>query len=264
MSVKGNVVDTVSVSSAVRGPVPRISPLFLTLVALAAAGGALTLVASRLTVTVGIVVLVLAGWAVSLCLHEFGHALVADRGGDHSVRLKGYLTLDIRRYSHAGVTVVLPLLFLLIGGIPLPGAAVWIDRSALRSRAATSVVSLAGPAVNLVLAVLLGVAVPFAPLALATGLSFLALIQVLAFVLNLLPIPGLDGFGVIDPYLPATTRVAAARVGPYAPLALVAVIFLIPQASALLFSVASAVFGAAGGSEELAGIGQALFFFWRP
>ena len=80
------------------------------------------------------VVLVLAGWAVSLCLHEFGHACVAYRGGDRSVRGKGYLTLDIRRYTDVGLSFVLPVVFLLLGGIPLPGGAVWINHGAIRSR----------------------------------------------------------------------------------------------------------------------------------
>ena len=96
--------------------------------------------------TTGIVLLVLAGWAVSLCLHEFGHAYTAYRGGDRSVRAKGYLTLDIRRYADLGLSLVLPVFFLLLGGIPLPGGAVWIDHGAIRSRAVRSLVSLAGPA----------------------------------------------------------------------------------------------------------------------
>ena len=78
-----------------------------------------------------------AGWAVSLCLHEFGHAYTAYRGGDRSVRAKGYLTLDIRRYADLGLSLVLPVFFLLLGGIPLPGGAVWIDqrRDSVTSRA---------------------------------------------------------------------------------------------------------------------------------
>ena len=243
----------------------RISPIFLALVAVAAAGGALTLVPARPAIFGGVIVLVLAGWAVSLCLHEFGHAVVADRAGDHSVRGMGYLTLDIRRYTNLGLTFVLPLLFLLIGGIPLPGGAVWINRAALRSRAAATMVSLAGPLVNLLLAVVLAVVVGTAglPVALAAGLSFLALIQVLAFVLNILPLPGLDGFGAIEPYLSFSTRAAAARFAPYTALVLFAVLFLVPGVAALFFMAASSVFGAAGGSADLATVGQELFFFWR-
>jgi Zn-dependent protease len=251
-----------SVFSA-RRPARGISPVFVALVLVTIAGGALTLVGTRVAVTAGVVVLVLAGWAVSLCLHEFSHALVADRCGDHTVRGQGYLTLDIRRYANVGLTFVLPLLFLLIGGIPLPGGAVWIRRGLLRSRAAASAVAAAGPLMNLLLAFLISLLVPLVPPLLGAGLSFLALIQVLAFILNVLPIPGLDGWGIIDPYLPEHTRLAVSRFAPYAPLVLFAVlVFLRPVASAL-FGLASLVYGAVGGDSTLAGLGQELFFFWQ-
>ena len=119
----------------------RISPWFLALVGATAVGGVLAVIgtpealasSSSALLTAGVVVLVLAGWAVSLCLHEFGHAYVAYRAGDRSVRGKGYLTLDIRRYTDLGLSFVLPVVFLLLGGIPLPGGAVWIDHGAIRS-----------------------------------------------------------------------------------------------------------------------------------
>ena len=47
---------------------------------------------------------------------------------------------------------------------------------------------------------------------LAAALSCLALIQVLAFVLNILPVPGLDGFGVLEPFLSPQARLLAAKV----------------------------------------------------
>jgi Zn-dependent protease len=249
---------SVAPRSRLRSPV---SPIFLVLVALTVAGCALTVVPSRGAVIGGTVLVVLAGWAVSLCLHEFSHALTADRCGDHSVRALGYLTLDIRRYANIGLTLVLPLLFLLIGGIPLPGGAVWIQRAALRSRPAVSAVSLAGPVANLVLAAVIGVGVALTapPLPLAAALSFLGLIQVLTFVLNLLPIPGLDGWGVIDPYLPYRTRVGAARIAPYAPFAVILLLFLLPGASSLLFALAQAVFGLVGGDGTAAALGSAQF-----
>lgn len=244
--------------SRLRSPV---SPIFLALVVLTAAGGALTLLPSEGAIIGGTVLLVLAGWAVSLCLHEFSHALTADRCGDHSVRGLGYLTLDIRRYANVGLTLVLPLLFLILGGIPLPGGAVWIQRSALRSRAAMSAVSVAGPLANLVLAAVIALALALTspPLPLAAALAFLGLIQVLTFVLNLLPVPGLDGWGVIDPYLPYRTRAGAARIAPYAPLAIILLLFLLPGASAVLFLVADAIFSLVGGDSTLAAVGQDQF-----
>ena len=230
----------------------RVSPWFLVLVAITIAGAVLTVAgtpsstarSATVLLTTGIVLLVLGGWAVSLCLHEFGHAAVAYRGGDRSVRDKGYLTLDIRRYTDVGLSFVLPIVILLVGGIPLPGGAVWINHAAIRSRAVQSLVSLAGPATNLVLGGLLTAAVALVqmPIGLAIGLSCLAFIQVIAFVLNILPIPGLDGFGVLEPFLSLPARRMAAKVRPWAPLVLFVLIISVPGVATVFFQ--------AGGTSE--------------
>ena len=251
----------------------RVSPLFLLLLVVAVGGGVLAAVGttglvdngSSVLFTTGVVLLVLGGWAVSLCLHEFGHAAVAYRGGDRSVRDKGYLTLDIRRYTDIGLSFVLPVFFLLLGGIPLPGGAVWINHAALRSRGTRSLVSFAGPATNLVIGALCTAAVAFVamPVGLARGLSALALIQVLAFVLNMLPIPGLDGFGVIEPYLSAPARQLAVRVRPWAPLVLFVFIIGVPGVSSAFFELGQLIFGAVGGNARDAAYGYRELFFWR-
>ena len=242
-----------------------VSPFFLILVAVSVGGAVLAAVGSGAVTITGIVLLVLGGWAVSLCLHEFSHALVAHHSGDTSIRMRGYLTLDIRRYTNVGLTFVLPVLFLLLGGIPLPGGAVWIDNSAIRSRAARSLVSLAGPLVNLAFGLVLTLAVAAVPMpvGLAAGLSCLALIEVLAFVLNILPVPGLDGFGVIEPYLPDSARRLAERVRMWATLVLLVVLLGVPGASAILFGFGNAVFSALGGNGALAGAGYTALQFWR-
>lgn len=251
----------------------RVSPWFLLLVAIAVAGAVLTVAGtpaalasgSSALLTAGIVLLVLGGWAVSLCLHEFGHAAVAYRSGDRSVRAKGYLTLDIRRYTDVGLSFVLPIVILLVGGIPLPGGAVWIDHAAIRSRGARSLVSLAGPATNLVIGALLTAAVALVPMpiGLAVGLSCLAFIQVIAFVLNIVPIPGLDGFGVFEPFLSLPARRLAARVRPWAPLVLFLVIIGVPGAGSVFLQAGGAVFAAVGGDTELAFAGYGELMFWR-
>ena len=99
---------------------------------------------------------VLIGWIFSLCLHEFSHALVAYLGGDTTVKDKGYLTFNPLKYTHPVYSLLLPLLFLVMGGIGLPGGAVYIETWRLRSRNWMSVVSLAGPTANLILAIILG------------------------------------------------------------------------------------------------------------
>ncbi|QJY46724.1 site-2 protease family protein [Pseudonocardia broussonetiae] len=248
-----------------RGVSSRVSPWFLVLVLVTVGGGALTALGSGVLLTTGVVLLVLGGWAVSLCLHEFGHAYVAYRNGDLSVRDKGYLTLDIRRYTDPVLSFGLPVVFLLLGGIPLPGGAVWIQHGAIRSRAARSLVSLAGPAINLVLGAALTVTVAAVsmPIGLAVGLSCLALIQVLAFVLNILPVPGLDGFGVLEPFLSFPARRFAARVRPWAPLALFVLLIGVPGVASAFFDLAYAAFSAVGGDGRLAALGYGELLFWR-
>jgi Zn-dependent protease len=242
----------------------RPSPLFFALLAVAVAGGVLASLDSRTAITSGIVLLVLGGWAVSLCLHEFGHAYVAYRSGDWSVPEKGYLTLDIRRYTDPVLSFVLPLIFLLIGGIPLPGGAVWINRGSLRSRGAESAVSLAGPAANLMLGALivLAVATVEMPAGLLVGLSYLAFLQVLAFLLNILPVPGLDGFGAIEPYLSYDARRIANQVRPWAPLALFALLIALRPLSEAFFDAGYGVFELVGGDPIAAQIGASEFLFW--
>jgi Zn-dependent protease len=270
-------VGRASCTGQQNGDVPdvsnRVSPWFLLLVAVSVGGAVLAalgtpelLTGPSVLLTSGIVLLVLGGWAVSLCLHEFGHAAVAYRGGDWTVRGKGYLTLDIRRYTDVGLSFVLPVVFLLLGGIPLPGGAVWINHGMIRSRPMQSMVSLAGPLTNLVLGALLTIAValvPSMPLGLAVGLSALAFIQVLAFVLNILPIPGLDGFGVLEPYLSMPARQLAAKVRPWATIVLFLLIVGLPGVARVFFDLGIAVFGAIGGDARFAFEGYNLLLFWR-
>jgi Zn-dependent protease len=246
--------------------------LFLLLLAVTVVGGVLCTVGtesalrgSTTLLTAGVVLLVLAGWCVSLCLHEFGHAYVAHRGGDHSIANRGYLTLDIRRYANVGLSFVLPVVFLLLGGIPLPGGAVWVNQWALRSRGVRAFMSFAGPAANLVLGILLSLAVIFVPMnqGLAVGLSCLALIEILAFVLNILPVPGLDGYGVLEPYLSPEAQRLGEKVRPWAPLVLFLLVLGVPGVSRVLFGVGQYLFALIGGDAQYAAVGYGLLLFWR-
>ncbi len=62
-------------------------------------------------------------WIFSVCLHEFGHAIVAYYGGDTSVREKGYLTFNPLKYTHPVYSLLMPVIFMMLGGIGLPGGA---------------------------------------------------------------------------------------------------------------------------------------------
>jgi len=207
--------------------------------------------------------LVLFLWIFTVCLHEFAHARVAFAGGDTSVRDKGYLTLNPLRYLDPVTSLLLPVVFLVLGGIGLPGAAVYIERHRLRSRHWESAVSIAGPLTNLLLLfVIAAVVAAFRDSPVAPALAFLGLLQASAVVLNLLPLPGFDGYGVISPYLAPNVREVFDRYAGYAMWALFLMLFLVRP-------VARAFWGLVGGLAELAGIplglaqfGYAEFRFW--
>jgi Zn-dependent protease len=243
----------------------RPSPIFLVILAVAVVGGVLTTLDSQTALDAGTLLLILGGWGASLTLHEFSHAIVAYRGGDYAVRNKGYLTLDIRRYTDPVFSIVLPLLLLAFGGIPLPGGAVWINHHALRSKRVESAVSLAGPLSNLVIGLLITLAVRFTvtSFTLAAGLSYLALLQILAFLLNILPIPGLDGWGAIEPWLSQEARRFGAMVRPWAPLVLFVLLIGVSSINALFFGITDHIFTFFGGDDLLADLGEGNFLFWK-
>jgi Zn-dependent protease len=159
-----------------------------------------------------VTILVFAAWIFSLCLHEFSHAIVAYWGGDTSVKDKGYLTFNPLRYADPLLSIVYPLLFLLIGGIGLPGGCVYIERDRLRGRGWDCAVSLAGPMSNAVLAVALSTPFMFGWVDLNSknwfwaAYAFVIELQICAVYFNMLPVPPLDGFGAIAPWLPRDTR----------------------------------------------------------
>jgi Zn-dependent protease len=159
---------------------------------------------------VAVFLLVTLGWVVSVSLHEFGHALVAYQSGDLAVIQRGYLTLNPLRYTHGFMSIVLPVLVLLLGGIGLPGGAVYINLGAVKSKKLRSLVAIAGPLMTGLIIVVLAVLLAFFHRTanfsqhseFIGGLNFLVFIQIWALVFNLLPIPGFDGFGAIMPFLP--------------------------------------------------------------
>nr|WP_205860973.1 site-2 protease family protein [Planosporangium flavigriseum] len=182
---------------------------------------------------------VVAGWLVSLCLHEYAHAITAFHGGDQMVAHRGYLTLNPLKYTHPFLSFVIPLVFVLLGGIGLPGGAVWVDRHSIRSRRWDSLISFAGPATNLLFTIVL--VLPFA-VGVDTAahetfwaaVAFLAFLQLTAAVLNFVPIPGVDGGNLIEPWLNPQWRRAFQQIAPYGMLILIVLLWT-PRINALFF-----------------------------
>jgi Zn-dependent protease len=210
-------------------------------------------------------IVVLVGWVFSLCLHEFSHALVAYYGGDTTVREKGYLTFNPLKYTHPVYSLLLPLMFLLLGGIGLPGGAVYIETWRLRSRGWITAVSLAGPASNLLLAILLGIFLHFAPVTsggIWPGLGFLAFLQVSALVLNLIPLPPFDGFGAIEPYLPMELRTRLMQTRGMLSFAIFFLLWYIPFVNNAFWGLVISLAELVGVPLELAQLGLSSFRFW--
>lgn len=213
-------------------------------------------------------VFVLAGWVLSVMAHEFGHAVVAWLGGDRTVAEKGYLTLDPLRYMDSVTSLIIPLIVLAIGGIGFPGGAVYLRQDLMRGPLWRSASALAGPAATLVvllaltgaLAVLSAV-VPEAR-ALPAALAFLAFLQATALVLNLLPIPGLDGWGALKPFLPAALNARVRRVEGLVFVGFILLLFTSSVVSGELFGLAAGLTERLGAPRQAVLAGFAAFRFW--
>lgn len=177
------------------------------------------------------------GLAPSLFLHEYAHAFVADRLGDPSPRRWGRLGLNPRPMIDPFGTLILPGLVLILvasGNFcllpifayakPLP-----LDPYRLRNPKRDPVmVTLAGLAANLVLAILAG-------LALRVGLEgelrwfvyALFLVNVYMLVLQLMPVPGLDGAKLLAPALPPRARQVYTNLDHYLVLFILVIFFLL-------------------------------------
>lgn len=184
--------------------------------------------------------LVLSGWIFSLCLHEFAHAATAVLGGDTSSSTASYLSFNPFKYLHPVYSIVLPVVFILLGFLALPGGAVYLRRDLVRSRSWQSAISAAGPLMNILCLLIIGI--PFAlgfteryP-TLVPALAALAFFQAAATILNLIPMPGLDGFGIIAPWLSPQTLNTLAPFYSFGPIILFLVIWQIPAINYMYFN----------------------------
>ena len=245
----------------------RPSPIFLALVAITTVGGVLAWLAAatvRPMAYVGVFIFVIAGWLVTLCLHEFAHAFTAWRFGDHDVEVRGYLTLNPLKYSHPLLSLGLPVLFIALGGIGLPGGAVYVRTSFMTKRQKT-LVSLAGPFANIVFAVLLLLLTRLlydpAHGVFWAGMAFLGFLQVTAVVLNLLPIPPLDGYSALEPHLSPETQRALEPAKQFGFFILL-ILLIAPPLNQWFFSVVDWFFDLSGVPTVLWRIGSQLTRFW--
>jgi Zn-dependent protease len=255
-------------TAAIRRSDRRISPVFVGLLAVTAVSGWATWSGFARGSGVAVFVFVTSAWIVSLCLHEYAHARTALHSGDISVGAKGYLTLNPLKYTHALLSIVLPVIFVIMGGIGLPGGAVFIERGRIRGRWRHSLISAAGPLTNVLFAVVC--TAPFwlhaldgVPLEFRYALAFLALLQVTAAILNFLPVPGLDGYGVIEPWLSHGVKRQMEPIAPFGLLAVFAILWL-PSVNIAFFHAIHTLLAGLGVDGVSGDCGRQLYRFWQP
>jgi Zn-dependent protease len=179
---------------------------------------------------------------VAVILHEVSHGVVASWFGDDTAKRAGRLTLNPIRHIDPFGSIILPAMGAL-AGFPIFGYAkpVPVDPRRLRHpRRDMILVSLAGPATNLLLMAasalvaralasnggLPGAIDQSSPHYLALEIFFyFALVNLLLGVVNLLPIPPLDGSALVERLLPERYLPAWYRFRPYGLLVLLILVF---------------------------------------
>lgn len=205
----------------------------------------------------------IAVWALpvifAITVHEVAHGWVANRLGDPTARMLGRLTLNPIKHIDPIGTVLVPAVLLALGGFmfgwakPVPVTA----QNLKNPRRDMAIVAAAGPAVNLIMAVLWALVARFAQFlpseSLAMPLTYMGFagisINILLAVLNLLPIPPLDGGRVVSNLLPPRASAQYDQIEPYGFFILLGLIitgalgYLLGPPYALLQSLIVAVVG---------------------
>jgi Zn-dependent protease len=183
---------------------------------------------------------------VSVAVHEFGHAIVAYKLGDDTPRRQGRVTLNPLAHADPIGTILLPLVggIAVASGSPVGGfgwgkPVEWQPhriRRGIRMSTAKILVSFAGPAMNIVLAVAIalvsvillsrGVVAPHSEI--MRILYFAVTTNFILFFFNLLPMPPLDGGGIVQELIPYRHRQAFEDIAKYAPFFLLAMMFISP------------------------------------
>jgi Zn-dependent protease len=186
----------------------------------------------------------------SVILHEVSHGVVANHFGDDTAKRAGRLTLNPIAHIDPFGTVILPIILALSGfgafgyAKPVP-----VTVSRLRNpRQHSLYVSLAGPAVNIAIA--LAAAVALRPLITVVGgtryldgataevIYRLGIINVILAAFNLIPLPPLDGSAVVERLLPRQWWPTWLRIRQYSMGVLILVVLLVPSLLTRVFSPA--------------------------
>ena len=175
---------------------------------------------------------------IAITFHEAAHGFVAKKFGDDTAARLGRVTFNPLKHIDPFGTIILPAFLLLMNAGFVFGYAkpVPVNFNRLNNPKRDMIwVAAAGPVTNLLLA---AISVALMGLSLHTGVAanagtenfLLASIQInlVLAVLNMLPLPPLDGGRVVTGLLPAALSKPYARIEPYGMLIVILALFLLP------------------------------------
>jgi len=182
---------------------------------------------------------------LSITFHEYAHGWVANRLGDPTAANLGRLTLNPLAHIDPFGTVIMPILLLILSkgtfafgyAKPVPINPAYFKNP----KQGRGLVSAAGPLTNLSIALVLTVILKIGGPALAEALAWGIVINLVLAILNLMPIPPLDGSGIIASLLPNNLAAKYLKVAPYGMFIVIALImsgffrwFILPTVSFIL------------------------------
>jgi Zn-dependent protease len=215
------------------------------------------------------------GWIMSVVLHEFAHGVVAYWGGDYTIRERGGLTLNPFQYIDPVFSILIPAVIFVMGGVPLPGGVTYVRRDLIRTRFWQVATSAAGPAMNFVIFLLL--VLPMHPsigwihpkASWITGaevekvyvfMGAMAVLQMLAVLFNLVPVPPLDGFQIVAEFLDDELRQKLMAISGTLFIIFCLILWNSPQAFGLFFHGVEHTLEFLGFDEETIFFIQASYF----